>query len=86
MICLAQLAENVMGRWTSLHPADIGWRREQISVNNDFAGLATCPRADQFAAELEARHLSPADRRDVLSYFIGRAQEWSEQRPSAPKL
>jgi len=75
-----------MGRWTSSGPADIAWRREQMSINNDIAGLARCPRADQFAAELQARHLSPAGQRDALKdYFLGRAREWSEQQPVASK-
>lgn len=73
-----------MGRWTSSHPADIAWRREQMSINNDIAGLARCPRAERFAAELEAQHLSPSDRRAALTeYFLGRAREWLEQQ-SAP--
>ena len=86
MICLGRRTEYAMGRWTSSHPADIAWRREQMSINNDIAGLARCPRADQFAAELEARCLSPADERDALrDYFLERAREWSEQQPTASK-
>jgi len=73
-----------MGRWTSSDPADIAWRREQMSNNNDIAGLAKCPRAELFAAKLEAQGLGPADRRAALTeYFRGRAQEWLE-RQSAP--
>jgi len=74
-----------MGRWTSLHPADLAWRREQMSINNDIAGLARCPRADKFAAELEAQALGRVDRRAALKeHFLGKAREWSEQQSDAP--
>ena len=77
MISLGQRTEYAMGRWTSLHPADIARRREQMSINNDIAGLARCPRTDPFIAELEAQYLSPVDRRAALKeYFLGRAREW----------
>jgi hypothetical protein len=82
---LGQRTEHVMGRWTSSHPADIAWRREQMGFNNDIAGLARCPRAEQFVAELDAQGLGPADRRAALKeYFLRRAGEWSEQQPDVP--
>ena len=85
MIYLVQRAECAMGRWTSLHPSDIAWRREQMSINNDIAGLARCPSADQFAAELEAQGLSPSDRRPALKeFFVRRARERSEQQSDGP--
>lgn len=61
-----------MGRWTSSDPADIAWRREQMSNNNDIAGLARCPRAELFAAKLEAQGLGPADRRAALTEYFSR--------------
>lgn len=81
-----------MGRWTSSEPAYIAWHRKQMSrwadgqmsINNDIAGLARCPRAELFAAKLEAQGLGPADWQAALTeYFRGRAREWLEQQ-SAP--
>ena len=76
-----------MGRWTSSDPADIAWRREQMSFNNDIAGLARCPRTEQFVAELDAQNLGPADQRAALrEYFLRRAREWSAQQHDKPTI
>ena len=42
-----------MGRWSSSDPADVAWRREQMSANNDIEGVRRDPPADQLMARLD---------------------------------
>ncbi len=59
-----------MGRLSSSDPVDVAWRREQMSLSSDIAGLRRDARADQLMARLDADGVSPAQKRDALrSYF-----------------
>ncbi|PIB92811.1 hypothetical protein [Caulobacter sp. FWC2] len=63
-----------MSRWSSSDPADIAWRREQMSASNDIEGVRRDPRGDQFMARLDAQGKTPAQKRDALrGYFAQKA-------------
>jgi hypothetical protein len=63
-----------MGRWSSSDPADVAWRREQMSANNDIEGVGRDPQAEQLIARMDAQGLSPAEQRQALKdYFIQKA-------------
>jgi len=60
-----------LSRWSSSDPADVAWRREQMSANNDIEGVRRDPQADQLMARLDAEGKSPAEKRDALrDYFV----------------
>lgn len=63
-----------MGRWSSSDPADVAWRREQMSANNDIEGVGRDLQAEQLVARLDAQGVSPADQRQALrDYFTQKA-------------
>lgn len=63
-----------MSRWTSSKPADVTWRREQMSANNDIEGVGRDERAEKLLARLEAGGASVEKRREVLrTYFSKKA-------------
>jgi hypothetical protein len=63
-----------MGRWSSSDPADVAWRREQMSANNDIEGVGRDPKVDQLMARLDAEGKSPAQKREALrGYFTQKA-------------
>jgi len=64
-----------MSRWTSDAPADVAWRREQMSANNDIEGVGRDRRAERLVARLEAKGASPERKREALkTYFMKKAK------------
>jgi hypothetical protein len=59
-----------MSRWTSSAPADVTWRREQMSANNDIEGVGRDTKAEKLLARLEADGATIEKRREALrTYF-----------------
>jgi len=64
-----------MGRWSSSDPADVAWRREQMSASNDIEGVGRDPQAEKLVARLDAQGVSATDQRQALKdYFSQKAQ------------
>ena len=63
-----------MGRWSSSDPADVAWRREQMSANNDIESVGRDPEAEAMVARLDAEGASSEERLEALrTYFIQKA-------------
>ena len=63
-----------MGRWSSSDPADVAWRREQMSANNDIESVGRDPEAEKMIAALDAQGASSEQRLEALrTYFIQKA-------------
>lgn len=61
-----------MSRWTSDAPADVTWRREQMSANNDIEGVGRDKRAEKLVARLEAKGATPERQRKALKNFFAK--------------
>lgn len=64
-----------MSRWTSSAPADVTWRRKQMSANNDIEGVGRDAKAEKLLARLEADGATVEKRREALrTYFSKKPQ------------
>jgi hypothetical protein len=65
-----------MSRWTSSSPADVRWRRAQMSANNDIEGVGRDEGAERLLARLEDSGATVEGRREaLLSYFSKKEKE-----------
>lgn len=70
-----------MTRFTSRNPADIAWRRQQMSANNDIEQVGRDAGAEELISRLREQGVSTAEGLTALrSYFITTGQTSRRRR------